>query len=420
MRVWCGIDWSTTLQDAAVVDAQGRTLARCRFRTNVPGVRDLLATIRGAGGTRSSTVIGIEDINGVLPQHLLRLGWDVRLVHPVASADFRRRRAASGAKSDKRDAEVLAEMVRLEPQSHRRTLPDSEPALEVRALARAHDDLARQRRVHTGHLRSYLNGFHPGGAGLGYAGSPLALTALALAPSPRAATSLRLATLIKALREAGVPHPELKADVALNMLRTPTLLYEPAAEAGLAASVLAQVAVLQVLMTEHAALEMRLRDAFAAHPQYPIYASFPGLGGVLGARVLAEIGDAPGRFATARALCAFAGTAPVTRSSGGHTSVCFRRVCDKRLRQALHLWVMPLCCGSPVARARYDARRTAGDRYAAAVRNVGNFYVKVLYKCLEQNVPYDEGRLVTAQSAGRAASSSSEGALLAMNAAVSA
>ena len=57
-------------------------------------------------------------------------------------------------------------------------------------------------------------------------------------------------------------------------------------------------------------------EHFGRHPDAEIYLSQPGLGAVLGARVLAEFGDDPDRYADAKARKNYAGTRPITRASG--------------------------------------------------------------------------------------------------------
>ena len=116
----------------------------------------------------------------------------------------------------------------------------------------------------------------------------------------------------------------------------------------------------------------------------------PGLGTVLGARILGEMGDDRSRFADAKALKAFAGTAPVTRASGRKRSVTRRVVRNRRLCQAGHLWALPLLTHSPGARAHYDRRRERGDSYNAAARNLANRYFGILFHCLQHRISYDE------------------------------
>ncbi len=75
---------------------------------------------------------------------------------------------------------------------------------------------------------------------------------------------------------------------------------------------------------------------FGRHPDAEIYRSQPGLGDLLGARVLGEFGDDPDRYAGARARKNYAGQAPITRASGTKRVVLARYVRNRRLADALH------------------------------------------------------------------------------------
>ena len=103
--------------------------------------------------------------------------------------------------------------------------------------------------------------------------------------------------------------------------------------------VAAAVAVIASLSEQLAGLEAALTAAFT-HPDVDIVRSQPGLGMVLAARVLAEFGDDPNRYASARARKAYAGTAPITRASGLRQVVLARAVGNRRLSTACHLWAL--------------------------------------------------------------------------------
>jgi hypothetical protein len=148
-----------------------------------------------------------------------------------------------------------------------------------------------------------------------------------------------------------------------------------------------------------ASLEQSRTTAFGQHPDAEIITSFPGLGTVLGARILAEIGDDRARFATARGLKAFAGTAPVTRASGRKIIVTRRVVRNKRLGQAAYLWALPMIAHSPKAHAHFTARREHGDSYSAAARNLANHGIGMLYHCLRTHQLYNETRAFPSQRA---------------------
>lgn len=132
--------------------------------------------------------------------------------------------------------------------------------------------------------------------------------------------------------------------------------------------------------------------AFGQHPDAQIIASFPGLGEIAGARILAEIGDDRTRFADARALKAYAGSAPVTRASGKTVHVFTRKVKNQRLAAAGYVWAFASLTASPQARAHYDRRREIGDRHVAAQGNLFNRLLGCLHHCLTTGQTYDPAK----------------------------
>jgi transposase len=131
-------------------------------------------------------------------------------------------------------------------------------------------------------------------------------------------------------------------------------------------------------------------EAFEKHPDAEIIISFPGLGPLSGARVLAEIGDDRSRFADARGLKAYAGAAPITRASGKSIAVLARRVKNQRLAAVGYVWAFAAMAHPPGARAHYDRRRDAGDRHTAAQRNLFSRMIGCLHHCLTQRVNFTE------------------------------
>jgi transposase len=152
----------------------------------------------------------------------------------------------------------------------------------------------------------------------------------------------------------------------------------------------ALVAMLRCCNQQVAALEQQLAARFSAHPDAVILRSQPGLGLVLGARLLGEFGDDPHRYATAKGRKAFAGTAPVTRSSGLRTVVVARAACNQRLVDACYLWAFAALTASPGARRCYDAHRARGATHHQALRALGNRLVGILHSCLAHRRAYQE------------------------------
>ncbi|MCH2221683.1 MAG: transposase, partial [Dechloromonas sp.] len=111
-----------------------------------------------------------------------------------------------------------------------------------------------------------------------------------------------------------------------EQLRAPQLHYLPQVETAIGKHTLALLAVLNTACEGVDELGQASAELFQSHPDYAIITSFPGLADSTGARVLAEIGDDRARFTDARALKAYAGSAPVTRASGKTISITYRRI----------------------------------------------------------------------------------------------
>ena len=156
------------------------------------------------------------------------------------------------------------------------------------------------------------------------------------------------------------------------------------------ASVAASVAVIATMAAQIAALAERAEAGFDQHPDAEVVRSLPGLGTILGARVLGEFGDEPNRYATAKSRKNYAGTSPITRASGTKKAVLARHVRNHRLADAIYLWAFAALTASPGARAFYDAHRAAGDTHHPALRALGNRLVGILHGCLEHHSLYDE------------------------------
>jgi transposase len=111
-----------------------------------------------------------------------------------------------------------------------------------------------------------------------------------------------------------------------------------------------------------------------------------------GARVLAEIGDDRARFADARALKAYAGSAPITRASGRSVSITHRRIKNDRLAAAGWIWAFAAAAHCESARDHYRRRKEQGDRHAAAQRHLFNKLIGQLYHCLQNQQQSSEAK----------------------------
>ena len=160
--------------------------------------------------------------------------------------------------------------------------------------------------------------------------------------------------------------------------------------AAYAASLQALIAVLGVLNTQITTLQGQVEAHFGQHPVAEIILSQPGLGVVCGARVLAEFGDDPHRYATAKARKNYAGTSPITKASGKKKVALARFIHNDRLIDALMTQAFAALKASPGARAYYDRQKAREVGHNAALRQLANRLVGILHGCLKTGTLYDE------------------------------
>jgi transposase len=337
--------------------------------------------------------IGIETDRGPWVVALLAAGYEVFAINPMSTARYRQRHGTSGAKSDPGDAHVLAEIVRLDREHHRPVAADSTASEAMKLVARSHQTMIWDRTRHVLRLRSALREYFP--AALQAFDDLDAVDALALlqmAPDPDTAARLSRVKIGTGLRKANRRNVETRAAEIHAVLRAPALRQPAAVQKAFAAIAAGEARLIAALNNEIDALGEVVIAHFGRHPDAKIYASQPGLGAVLGARILAEFGDDPTRYASAKARKNYAGTSPITRASGIKKTILARHARNDRLGDAVHQWAFGALRGSPGARAYYDAMRARRIGHHAALRQLGNRLVGMLHGCLKTRSLYDEQR----------------------------
>jgi hypothetical protein len=262
----------------------------------------------------------------------------------------------------------------------------------IKVLARAHQSLIWTRRRQLNQLRSTLREFYPGALeAFDDLGSTDALAVLVLAPTPALGRGLSRAKIAAALRRGGRQRRvDQRAVEIQTALRTEQLQAPALVANAMGSSVAALIAVAVELTHQIARLETELAEHFELHPDAKIIRSQPGLGTILGARVLAEFGDDPNRYDDAKSRKNYAATSPITRASGQHRVVLARYARNKRLANACYLWAFAALNASPGARAFYDQRRAGGDTHNKALRALANRLVGILHGCLTHGTLYNE------------------------------
>jgi transposase len=404
--LFVGDDWAEDHHDIEVQDQAGRRLVRARLPEGIAGIsrlHELVAEHLGEETVDAETgmlaqgvvMVGIETDRGPWVSALVAAGYQVFAINPMSAARYRERHSTSGAKSDAADAHVLAEIVRLDRAHHRPVAGDSAAVEGLKLLARMHQSLIWDRTRQLQRLRSALREYFPAAleaftaARLELA-DPDVLELLGRAPDPDSAARLSRSKITAALTRARRRDPAARAEQIQAVLRAPTLRQPAPVEQAYAAIVVSQVRLLTGVIEQIPALEEVVAEGFGRHPDAEIYTSQPGLGPVLGARVLAEFGDDPHRYTDAKARRNYAGTSPITRASGRKTVVLARYARNRRLGDAVHQWAFCALTGSPGARAYYDTLRARGTGHHAALRQLGNRLVGILHGCLKTRTPYNE------------------------------
>jgi transposase len=396
MDVFCGIDWAEDHHDIALADRDGKLLARRRISDDAAGLAELLALLAEHGDSPGDRIpVAIETPRGLLVACLRAAGRPVYPINPMAVARYRDRHSVSGKKSDHGDSVVLAGVLRTDIGMHRPLPADTELAQAIAVLARAQQDAVWDRtQAHNrlrSHLREYFPGFLAAFPARGGIMRPEARAIAAAAPTPADAAKLTLTQLRVLLKKAGRSRGiDAEAARLREAFRAGQMRQLPLVEQAMGRQTLALLGQLDAACAAAADLEHAVTQSFNQHPDAGIITSFPGLGILTGARVLAETGDDRSRFQDAKGLKAYAGAAPITRASGKTRSVTRRRVKNNRLNAAGYIWAFSALTASPGARAHYDRRKDAGDRHAAAQRNLFGRLLGCLHHCLITGQHYDE------------------------------
>ena len=394
MRLFVGDDWAEDHHDVELMDAAGKVLARKRLPEGAAGMtrlHELTGQQLGQDDQDAEVVIGIETDRGPWVAALVAAGYVVYAVNPLQASRYRERHGVSGAKSDTGDAHMLADMVRTDSHQFRAVAGDSPDAGALKVVARAHKTLVWERTRQVQRLRHQLREYFPAALeAFADLDAPDALELLAKAPDPGRAAKLTRAQVSAALKRARRRDIAAKATAIMAALRSAQLGQPPAITAAYAVTARSLIAVITTLSEQVKTLQGQVEADFGRHPDAEIYLSQPGLGPILGARVLGEFGDDPDRYASGKARKNYAATSPLTRASGKKKTVTARFIGNNRLIDALMAQAFAALGASPGARALYDAERARGTEHNAALRKLANRLVGILHGCLKTRTLYDE------------------------------
>lgn len=394
MRLFVGDDWAEDHHDIEVMDEVGKVLATRRLPEGVAGMaqlHELLGRFVPEDTDGAEVVIGIETDRGPWVAALIAAGYTVYPVNPLQASRYRERHGVSGAKSDASDAHMLADMVRTDSHQLRSAAGDSPAVAAIKVLSRTHKTLIWERTRAVQRLRHQLREYFPAALeAFDDLDAPDTLELLGKAPDPARAARLTRAQVSAALKRARRRNISDKAAAIQAALRSEQLGQPEALSAAYAATARSLIALIATLNEQVTILQGQVEEHFGRHPDAEIYLSQPGIGAILGARVLGEFGDDPHRYRDGKARRNYAATSPITRASGKKKVVAARFVHNDRLVDALNAQAFAALTASPGARAFYDELRARKVEHNDALRRLANRLVGILHGCLKTGTVYDE------------------------------
>ncbi|MGF7237849.1 MAG: IS110 family transposase [Frankia sp.] len=387
-RVCAGVDWAKDDHAVAVVDADGEVIERFAVAHDAAGLRGMVKRLLKAGVDE----VGIERPDGPVVEALRQGGLTVLVIPPSQVKNLRSRYGSAGNKDDRFDAYVLADVVRTDRRRLRPLVRDSAATTALRRSVRARKDLVSHRVAVANQLRAHLQLVFPGAAGLfSEIDSDISLRFLERFTTGAQAgwlSTKRMTAWLRSVGYSGRTSPETLYGRLTGAPEGATGEHDSVD----ATTTLAYVAVLRTLTAQIEALAARIAEQLVLHPDGPIFTSLPRSGKVRAARLLAEIGDARGRFPTPDSLACLAGVAPSTRQSGKVKAVTFRWSADKQLRDALCDFAGDSRHANPWAADLYRRARARGHDHPHAVRVLARAWATIIWRCWHDGVPYDPDR----------------------------
>lgn len=393
------LDWGDTTHSFAWQKTGDKQLHRGTLSATPEALHAWLEHLGEACGGRPVALAIEAGRNGLLHAIFEHASWlTIYPVHPATSARFRRAFVPSGAKDDGPDAEIILALLRQHRERLTPFFPDTPAARELAALVEQRRRAVDQRTTLVNQLVALLKRVYP--QALSLAGedlvAPLAIAFLRRFPSLSAAKKAGTSRLREFYRRHNVRSVE-RIEQRVAILTGARPLTSDEAILRPAALELARLLDLLEVFARHvAAHDEQIARAFAAHPKAEIFASLPGAGPVLAPRLLALFGERAERYPDAASIQKYAGVAPVRERSQGRLWVHWRWAAPKFLRQTLVEWAgqtVPRCAW---AKEYYLRQKAAGKGHHAILRALAFKWVRILWRCWKDNVPYHDARYLAA------------------------
>jgi transposase len=403
IAVWVGLDWA---DEEHVYALQRAGSARIETGTVQQRPEDLRAWINGLreGAGEGWVAVAVEQSRGALIYALMDYEFVlIYPVHPKALAKYREAIYPSGAKDDARDADLILDYVLKHRDRLRLWRPESPGVRCLRMLSEERRKLVDLRTELTNRLTASLKNYFP--QALAWAGAlkeAMGCDFLERWPSLARLQGAKRAVVRRFFRSHGV-----RADAQLEAKLDEIARAQPLTKdwAITTAGLMLTESLVRQIRELNASIESfdeKIKEVFEGHDDHAIFASLPGCGAALGPRLLALFGEDRERFDSARQVQAMSGIAPLVRASGQSRVVHFRWACAKFVRQGAHEFAHHSRHWCPWAQAFYKMQVSKGKRHHTAVRALAFKWLRILFRCWKDGVPYDDDLYMASLKANNA------------------
>jgi len=391
IQAWIGIDWANDKHDMSLYDVATGRRQHLEVEQSPEALAEWIGQLRLRYGNRGKVAVILEQGKGPLLNVLMGCEFLVLyVINPKSLSRYREAFYGSGAKSDPVDAELMGEMVRQNPDRFRAWRADDAQTRSLRLMTEGRRNLVNQATALTNQLTALLKSYYP--QALLWSGALDTQWACDFLEQWPTLQALQLSSRRQILRFYE-KHPRPYLDLEQQLQQFHQALPLTADEAVLEYSTLmvqALIPQLRALLHSIEEFDRKIAEVFRKHPDRPIFESFPGAGAALAPRLLAAFGADRDRYQAASEMQQFSGIAPVTEKSGKQHWVHWRMACPKFIRQTFHEFAdhSRRWCGW--AKAYYQIQIERGKKHNAAVRSLAYKWIRLLFRCWKQRLPYQE------------------------------
>jgi transposase len=404
VAAYVGIDWADQKHDVILRSAsEPAKVEHSQIAHKPDALMDWLGELQQRFAAKGKILVALEQSRGALIYHLM--GYEFLELYPINPAQlssFREAFDPSGAKDDRPDAELICELLYCHRDRLKAWKPDDELTRKLAFLNEGRRKAVDQRTQLANEIKSQLKIYFPLALEVLHNNCSNALAGDLLLQWPTL-DSLQKQSAHK-VRKFFYAHNARNEQHLLERLElikvAKPLTRDPAVIESTALRVQLLAQQLKSLLPYIARYEKQIAELFNTHPDSFLFRDLPGAGPALGPRLLTAFGTDRERFEHAIDLSSLSGIATVRRASGKKSgkkaSVHFRHACPKFLRQSFHEFAQCSIRYCSWAKSCYQTQRERGKTHHAAVRAVTFKWIRILFACWKQRLPYDPQRYLQA------------------------